>query len=60
MELYLMKGRNVNETTDNFFTSLLLASKLLAKKITLVETIRSNNKQLSKFPKKDKMSRYII
>lgn len=39
-EPYLGCGRNI--TTDNFFTSISLAKKLHAKKITLVGTIRAN------------------
>lgn len=42
-------GRNV--TTDNFFTSKSLASKLLEKNTTLVGTIRSNKKELPKSAK---------
>ena len=37
-------GRNI--TTDNFFTSLALARKLLNKKLTLVGTIRRNRVEL--------------
>lgn len=47
-------------TTDNFFTSLSLAKKLIAKKTSLVGTIRANRKELPKLAKakKDKMSRF--
>jgi len=37
-------GRTV--TADNFFTSISLATKLLAKRTTLVGTIRSNKREL--------------
>lgn len=37
-------GRNI--TTDNFFTSLALARKLLTKKLTLVGTVRKNRAEL--------------
>lgn len=58
MEPYTMVGRTV--TTDNFFTSLPLASKLLAKNTTLVGTIRSNKRELPKIykEKKDGMARF--
>ena len=44
-------------TTDNFFTSVSLATKLLAKQTTLVGTVRSSRRELSKLAKiaKDKM-----
>lgn len=55
-EPYLQRGRNI--TTDNFFTSIPLAEKLLAKNATLVGTIRSNKRELPKpaKEKKDKMT----
>ncbi|KAK2583959.1 hypothetical protein KPH14_006423 [Odynerus spinipes] len=55
-EPYLQRGRNI--TTDNFFTSIPLAKKLLALKTTLVGTIRSNKRELPKPAKetKDKMT----
>lgn len=55
-EPYLQRGRNI--TTDNFFTSISLAKKLLAEKTTLVGTIRSNKRELPKpaREKKDKMT----
>lgn len=58
LEPYTMKGRCV--TTDNFFTSLPLASKLLAKKTSIVGTMRANKKELPKFAKqkKDNMPRF--
>ena len=37
-------GRNI--TCDNFFTSIQLARKLLAKKLTIVGTMRKNRKEL--------------
>lgn len=57
-EPYLGCGRNI--TTDNFFTSISLAKKLLAKKTTLVGTIRANRKELPKIAKakKDKMTQF--
>ena len=51
-EPYLQQGRNI--TTDNFFTSIPLAKKLLAEKTTLVGTIRSNKRELPKLAKKEK------
>lgn len=53
-EPYLQRGRNI--TTDNVFTSIPLAEKLLAKKATLVGTIRSNKRELPK-PAKEKRTR---
>ncbi|XP_043580627.1 uncharacterized protein LOC122566849 [Bombus pyrosoma] len=55
-EPYLQRGRNI--TTDNFFTSIPLAKKLLAQKTSLVGTIRSNERELPKpaKEKKDKMT----
>ncbi|KAL2735619.1 piggyBac transposable element-derived protein 4-like [Vespula squamosa] len=44
-------GRERIITTDNFFTSTLLAAKLLDKKITIVGTIHGNKRELSKFAK---------
>ena len=54
-EPYLHRGRNI--TTDNFFTSIPLAKKLLQLKTTLIGTIRSNKRELPKPAKerKDKM-----
>ena len=47
-------------TTDNFFISVSLATKLLAKRTTTVGTIRGNERELLKFAKtkKDNMVRY--
>lgn len=58
LEPYIMKGRCV--TTDNFFTSLPLASKLLAKNTALVGTVRCNKRELPKIckEKKDGMERF--
>lgn len=50
-EPYLRRGRNI--TTDNFFTSIPLAKKLLTQKITLVGTIRANKRE-PKIAKKGK------
>ena len=38
-----------NVTTNNFFTSVYLATLLLEKKISMVDTVRSNSKWLTKF-----------
>ena len=58
VEPYLGCGRCI--TTDSFFTSLSLAKRLLAKKTSLVGTIRANRKELPKIAKTniDKMTRY--
>ncbi|CAK9803942.1 PiggyBac transposable element-derived protein 4 [Anthophora quadrimaculata] len=48
-EPYVGCGRNI--TTENFFTSLPLATKLLAKKTTIVGTIRANRKELPRLAK---------
>ena len=42
-----------NVTTDNFFTSVILATLLLEKKISMVGTVRSNSKRLTKFMTKN-------
>ena len=42
-----------NITTDNFFTSVYLATLLLEKKISMVGTVRSNSKGLTKFMTKN-------
>ncbi|KAK2574897.1 hypothetical protein KPH14_012617, partial [Odynerus spinipes] len=52
MEPFTGCGRSV--TTDNYFTSISLATKLLAKRTTLVGTIRSNKRELPKIAKKKK------
>lgn len=52
IEPFTCSGRNV--TTDNFFTSLSLASKLLKKRTTLVGTVRANKKELPKLAKQKK------
>ena len=51
-------GRNI--TTDNFFTSTSLATKLLSNRTTLVGTIRANKRELPKpaKQKKDNMARF--
>lgn len=53
-------GCGINITTDNFFTSLSLATKLLSKRTTLVGTIRSNKRELPKTArqKKDNVPRF--
>lgn len=57
-EPYLHHGRNI--TTDNFFISIPLAEKLVAKGTSLVGTIRANKRELPKptKSKKDKMKLY--
>lgn len=57
-ELYINFCRNI--TTDNSFTSMSLATKLLDKKTTLVGTIRGNKRELPKAAKqtKDNMPRF--
>ena len=42
-----------NVTTNNFFTSVNLATLLLKKKISMVSTLRSNTKGLTKFMTKN-------
>ena len=42
-----------NVTTDNFFTSVYLATLLLEKKISIVGMVRSNSKGLTKFMTKN-------
>lgn len=53
---YLRQDRNIS--TDNFFTSIPLAKKLLLEKTTLIGTILSNKRELPKLAKetKDKMT----
>ncbi|KAL2748756.1 LOW QUALITY PROTEIN: piggyBac transposable element-derived protein 4-like [Vespula maculifrons] len=48
-------------TENNFFTSASLATKLLAKRITLLGTIRGNRRELPKLAKsaKDKVERFL-
>lgn len=57
-EPYTGHGRNI--TTDNFFT-VSLASKLLAKKTTLVGTIHRNKRELPKLARQAKynMTRFL-
>lgn len=57
-EPYLDQGRNI--TTDNFFTSIPLAEKLVAKRTSLIGTIPANKRELPKTAKikKDKMILY--
>lgn len=58
IEPFTGSGRTV--TTDNFFTSKSLAIQLLAKRTTLVGTIRSNKRELPLIAKqkKDDMARF--
>lgn len=58
VEPYTMNGRTV--TTDNFFTSISLALKLKSQKTSLVETLRTNKRELPKSCKlkKDGMARF--
>ncbi|XP_026993012.1 uncharacterized protein LOC113636841 isoform X2 [Tachysurus fulvidraco] len=44
MEPFLDKGRNV--TTDNFFTSLSLAHKLLSRKTTILGTVNKIRREI--------------
>nr|KAF7389772.1 hypothetical protein H0235_018256 [Vespula pensylvanica] len=55
IEPFIRYQRHV--TTDNFFTSASLATKLLAKQKTLLRTIQNNRRELPKLMKleKDKM-----
>ncbi|XP_043596862.1 uncharacterized protein LOC122573924 [Bombus pyrosoma] len=46
-------------TTDNFFTGIPLAEKLLAEKATLVGTVRSNKREPSK-PAKERKNRMTL
>ena len=41
-------GKKYNITCDNFFTSLQLAKRLANEKISIVETMRKNRRELSK------------
>ena len=52
MEPYIGCGRTM--TTDNFFTSLSLARKLITKRTSLVGTIRQNKRELPKLAKSKK------
>ena len=58
MEPFTRCGRNV--TTDNFFTSVSLAKKILAKKTAIIGTVRVHKRELPKLAKetKDKMTRF--
>ena len=58
-EPYTGHGRNI--TVDNFFTSASLVSKLLAKRTTLVGTIRRNKRELSNLARqvKDGMTQFL-
>ena len=59
IEPFIGAGRNV--TTDNYFTSKSLASKLLEQRTTLVGTIRSNKKDLPELAKQkeDSLARCV-
>lgn len=58
VEPYTGCGRNI--TMDNFFTSVSLVTKLLAKKTTVVGRIRTNRRELPKLAKVkyDNMTRF--
>ncbi|CAK9833051.1 PiggyBac transposable element-derived protein 4 [Anthophora retusa] len=58
VEPYTGCGRNI--TTDNCFTNVSLVTKLLAKKTTVVGTIRANRRELPKLAKQknDNMVRF--
>ncbi|XP_015430868.1 PREDICTED: piggyBac transposable element-derived protein 3-like [Dufourea novaeangliae] len=58
MEPYMGRGRTV--TTDNFFTSLSLATQLVTKRTSLVGTVRQNKRELPNLAKskQDKMPRF--
>ena len=43
----VVKGTGRNVATDNFFTSVPLARALLAKKLSLVETLHKNKSEIS-------------
>lgn len=49
VETYLGKGRNI--TTDNFFTSMVLAKALQAKKTSLVGTVNKSRRELPPYVK---------
>lgn len=49
---YTGHGRNI--TMENFFTSVSIATKFLAKTTTVVGTIRANRRVLPKIGKTDK------
>ncbi|KAF5141027.1 piggybac transposable element-derived protein 3-like protein [Vairimorpha ceranae] len=58
-EPYTGHGRSI--IVDNFFTSASLASRLLAKRTTLVGTIRRNKRELSNLARqvKDGMTQFL-
>ena len=43
-----IKGKGYNITCDNFFTSLPIAEKLARDKLSIVETMRKNRRELCK------------
>lgn len=53
MQPFLNKGRNV--TTDNFFTSVSLAQKLLSQRTTLVGTVNKARRDIPPYIKKLKL-----
>lgn len=53
-------GYEKNVTTDNFFTSVSLATKLLAKNIIIVGIIRGNKRELLAKEQKEKMTLFSI
>ncbi|KAL2723562.1 piggyBac transposable element-derived protein 4-like [Vespula maculifrons] len=53
-EFVVLKMIKQNISTDNFFTSASLATRLLVKRTILFETIRSNRRQLFQLTKSEK------
>ena len=52
-------GFGISVTTDNFFTSVPLAEKLMRKKITLLETMRNCRREVPKDAVKELMSKDV-
>lgn len=60
LKLEPFTGYEKNVTTDNFFTSVSLAMKLLAKNIIIVGIIRGNKRELLAKEQKEKMTLFSI
>lgn len=60
LKLEPFTGYEKNVTTDNFFTSVSLATKLLAKNIIIVGIIRGNKRELLAKEQKEKMTLFSI